>query len=170
MKLNVTIKQIEKEDIGLILQQEEFAIPSKHYDRFLRQEKGIVLYLIVWLDKTPIGHALLKWNGAEEEEAIKSNLKNCPDIEDLFVISRYRSQGIGSLLLATLENLVKDRGFKQVGLSVGVENRKANSLYERFGYKDSKLGNYWEHGEYVDSEGKQCSWDEEVIYLDKKIE
>ncbi|MGC9467115.1 MAG: hypothetical protein ACP5HS_00860 [Anaerolineae bacterium] len=47
-------------------QQLPYGPPEKHRDRLERQEKGEVSYVIAWDGDKAIGHALMKWLGAEE--------------------------------------------------------------------------------------------------------
>ncbi len=48
--------------------------------------------------------------------------------------SAYRSRGIGTLMLQTVETDLAKRGFQNVTLNVGIDNPGARRLYERRGY------------------------------------
>ena len=92
--MSVGIKPIEEDDIP-ILEQISFHNPDKHTKRIERQKKGEAIYLIAWKGGVPVGHAFVKWNPPLPEEFAKI-VKDFADIEDLFVLPEYRSQGIGS--------------------------------------------------------------------------
>ena len=133
---------------------------AKHRRRLSDQEDGLVVYVIAWLPDRPAGHALVRWSG-EVAEAVRARLTDCPHLEDLFVAPELRSRGIGSRLLEACEALVRNSGYGRIGLSVGVENPRARSLYERRGYRDAGCGVYELSGEW----GR-----EECVYLVKELE
>ena len=96
-KMAVEIRPLAGEEIGLLEQHVAFGPPEKHRERFARQRKGTVVYLVAWRENLPVGHALLKWDGSTDEP-MASELDSCPDTEDLFVSPNHRSRGIGSQL------------------------------------------------------------------------
>ena len=124
-----------------------------------RQDRGEVLSFIAWLGATPSGHLLLEWGGAEDEP-IRSRLLDCPNLEDLFVMPEFRSQGIGSMLLDAAIEAVREAGHTLLGLGVAVDNPRAIRLYERKGFQDSGLGEYTSDGSYVDRDGSVQTWQE----------
>jgi ribosomal protein S18 acetylase RimI-like enzyme len=144
----------------------DWASPGKHRDRLVTQQAGEAVYLLAWDRDLPVGHALLKWNGATDEPMV-SGLSDCPDVEDLFVGSEYRSRGIGSRLLDAAESLAVGKGYSRIGLGVSIDNARARSLYERRGYEDSEFGEYRVGDRYVDRDGRERSWEEVCRYLIK---
>ena len=142
----------------------------KHAERFQRQQAGKVIYFVARLAGQPIGHGLLKWGGATEEHVVSRLVAPCPDLEDLFVLSSLRSQGIGTSILQMAEASAQARGYAQLGLSVAVDNPAALRLYERLGYGDAGFGEYVEHGEFMDAQGQKQSWTESCLYLIKLFE
>jgi GNAT superfamily N-acetyltransferase len=168
-QLVVDVRPAIRGDVSALEKHLPFGPPDKHTDRFVRQENGQVIYLVAWHNGVSIGHALLKWQGAEEDRVATVLQGTCPDVEDLFVAESSRSQGVGRRLLDAAERLVREHGFKCIGLGVGVDNPRARALYERLGYRDAGLGLLHEHGEYVDSSGCKQSWDETCVYLTKSV-
>jgi len=152
----------------MLEQQTDFNFPPKHRKRFARQKKGEVVYLIAWYENLPIGHVLLKWSGTTKAPMV-ARLKDCPHIEDLFVIPDCRSKGIGSQLMDAVEGLCAQKGYAQVGLGVGIDNLRARSLYERRGYIDAGFGEFRTIYPYLDKNGKQQSGEEICVYLVKKL-
>jgi len=65
------------------------------------------------------------------------------------VLSDYRSQGVGSMLMNHLFELLHERGYKRTSLSVQ-KNNPAVRFYERLGYKitDEKL-DHAGHEDYI---------------------
>jgi GNAT superfamily N-acetyltransferase len=133
-KVATDIRQITETDISLLEQCFPQGGKAKHAERFLRQQRGEAGYLIAWVRGQPVGHALLKWGGAQDIPATRQLCGTCPDIEDLFVLVELRSQSIGSQLIRFAEQLARERGYTQIGLSVGAEtNAQARLLYEHLG-------------------------------------
>ena len=144
--------------------------PAKHTGRVARQERGDVVYLIAWRGERPLGHALLKWKGSDDAAVAGRLNKECPDIEDLFVVEDARRCGVGTRLLRAAEHRVLERNIRRVGLSVGVEtNDPARRLYERLGYRDAGFGPYLEQGEYRGADGEIHRWQELCVYLFKEL-
>ena len=69
-------------------------------------------------------------------------------IYSLNVHPSYRRMGIASLLMDTVENSLREKGFKNISLEVGVNNRAARSLYESKGFSvDKILKKYYKNGD-----------------------
>jgi GNAT superfamily N-acetyltransferase len=168
--LAVDVKPVTRRDVPLLEADLPFGVPEKHADRSIRQGKGQVVYLIAWYNGAPIGHALLKWQGAEEDQVVSALQGMCPDVEDLLVLESFRSQGVGRQILDAAERLACERGFPHIGLSVGAGSPRARSLYEHLGYRDAGLGPLHEHLEYLDASGQRQTWDETCVYLTKSLQ
>lgn len=151
MKNTPTIQETEPQiKIALLtdagLEDLEKAIPGRgsHPVRLQEQKDGKSSYLIAYLNGTPVGHLNLKWNG-DESPTVKKYVQDCPEINGLSVWPpEMQSRGIGRKLVAKAEEIAKERGFKQIGLGVNLDNPRAKSLYEKLGYVD------WGHGTYID--------------------
>jgi ribosomal protein S18 acetylase RimI-like enzyme len=130
------------------------------------QERGEALYLIAWLDDLPVGHLLLKWytSPLAPDTAVP-----WPTFSDISVHPDFRSQGIGTQLMHYAEHLVAQRGYRQVGLSVALDNPRARALYERRGYRDSGLTPYDSHWPYLDEHNQERWHEETCVRLVKQI-
>ena len=169
-KWSVDVKPVTEDDIILLERQFPEGLPDKHLGRRGRQQRGLVVYLIAWHEGQPVGHGLLKWGGSGDEHVASRLQGGCPDMEDLFVLEGMRSHGIGTQILQAAERLAAEHGYRRIGLSVDpAQNDPARRLYERLGYRDSGFGEYIEHGEYIDRQGQQQSWEEVCIYLIKEL-
>lgn len=141
----------------------------KHDQRWQQQQQGNAVYLIARQQGQPVGHAYLKWHGADDPQVVQQRIGLCPDLEDIFVLGHWRSHGIGSALIRMAEALVTAQGFQSIGLSVSIENPAARRLYERLGYQDAGFGVYTEQGAYLDEHGHTQVWEERCIYLIKQL-
>ena len=56
------------------------------------------------------------------------------EIDELFVSDEYRTAGTGRALLRKGEEEMRSLGVLHIQLQVGIENARAQSFYERFGY------------------------------------
>lgn len=129
-------------------------------------EEGI--WLVAWKNEKPIGHVRIRWAGSENEN-VTSHVIAVPHIDSLSVTESFQNHGIGKLLIEALEDLARQRGFKQIGLSVGIENSNALEFYKHLGFSNWKHGTYKAYWDYVDSEGKQYNDSEERTYMLKQI-
>ncbi len=164
----MSIRPIAERELELVERQLPSGSPEKHRLRLALQRAGQVVYLVAWQGDTPVGHALLIWRGSPHEP-IASRLRDCPDIEDLWVSPDHRSRGIGSQLLSAAEGLVRQRGYPRVGLGVAVGNTRARALYERRGYRESGLGPFQHGVSPADSRGPGRLQTETDVYLVKEL-
>ena len=57
----------------------------------------------------------------------------------LFVLPKYRKQGIGTNLISVAENWAKARGDRQIGLQVFTKNKPALNLYHHLGFQTQSI-------------------------------
>ena len=166
----ISIRPIVKEDVPQLERHINFdwAAFGKHAERCINQQEGDVTYLVAWLEDLPVGHTLIEWNGPDVEP-MASQLLSCPEIEDLFVVPKYRRMGVGSLMLDHAESLALQRGYIQIGLGVDIDNPRARRLYERRGYKDAGYGEYTTSWSYLDRDGQEQRATEIGNYLVKRL-
>lgn len=134
-------------------------------DWYLAQWQGHsddqVCVLIADFNNFPIGQAAIHWKG-------KPTHPHIPDIQSLRVFPAFQGMSIGSRLLEACERVVRERGFKQVSLAVGIENVRARALYERIGY--TPIGEmYSDTWHFVDARGEVQHMSETVIDLVKDL-
>lgn len=143
--------------------------PGYHERRFEAQQEGTSSYLLAWIGDIPVGHLNLKWGGSGEPE-IHEFVNDCPELNAIGVYPpEMRSHGIGRKLIATAEAMIKEKGYKQVGIGVETDNDKAKSLYEKLDYVD------WGHGIYPDrwiekdDQGNNVQHNDPCYYLIKTL-
>jgi ribosomal protein S18 acetylase RimI-like enzyme len=67
------------------------------------------------------------------------------------------------------EQLAAQRGWRQVGLSVALDNPRARALYERRGYRDSGIGTHDSRWPYPDEHGQECWHEESCVQMVKLL-
>ena len=163
------IKPLSENEIPLLDKHlDPDRLAGRHGDRFARQKDGRLTYLIAWRGGIPIGHTMTRWEGTTDA-FVAERISGCAHVEDLFVMPKLRSRGIGTRILAHAERLAAERGFTQIGLAVGIDNPRARALYERLGYEDTGFGAFEIGGTYTDRRGQRREWLEVCEYLVKGL-
>jgi GNAT superfamily N-acetyltransferase len=171
VELKVEVRPIRQTDIAILREYFPQGGPDKHRHRFDRQQEGEVTYLVAWHKKQSVGHALVIWQRPPNDLFASRLQEPCPDVEDLFVLEEMRSQGIATQILRHAEELARLRGYRQVGLSAGVEvDDPGRRLYEHRGYVAAGWGEHTERAEYIDQEGQLQVWEGVCIYMIKPID
>src|SRR3954466_13235666 len=154
---DLLIKPLLRQEIPLLEQMNEnwpYGRPlDLHRQRYAMQQAGDGVYLFAWHGPKPVGHVFLRWDSAPSYAPSRS--ERTAHISDLFVIPDYWSRGIGSRLMDTLEALAVERGYRQVGLSVAIDNTRARSIYAKRGYVNAGLGEPPARWTYIDPHGEE---------------
>jgi GNAT superfamily N-acetyltransferase len=87
------------------------------------------MWLMEW-HKKPVGYAFLTYTFDLEHGGAEGVLR------DLFVESRYRNQGIGSLALYEIEDYCRERGMRAFQLQLPRGNRSAERFYRSAGFHE----------------------------------
>ena len=79
-----------------------------------------------------VGYCLVNWS---PKYGLYKRL-NIPEIQDLNVLPKFRRCGIGKAMIEHCEKVVKKRGFKHIGIGVGLDASfgSAQRLYVKMGY------------------------------------
>ena len=115
------------------------AISRPGFLRFLRQASARLLVADAGDSGTPniVGYGLL---------LLRANTTTAR-IYSLAISDNWRGKGLGTQLLAGLENLAIDAGCVRIRLEVRAENSTARNLYNRHGYEQiADLPGYYEDG------------------------
>jgi GNAT superfamily N-acetyltransferase len=116
-------------------------------------------YLVAWIGEEPVGHAHVAWTGTDT---------GVPDVQDVFVLSERRRQGVASALMAQAERAAAERGHSQIGVGYGVENEPARRLYTSLGYRDAGLEPKRVQGTIL-IRGRPVEVDDTIVYLVKDL-
>jgi GNAT superfamily N-acetyltransferase len=121
--------------------------------------------LVAWADGVPIGHVQIRWRGSVHSH-VRARLIKTPEIRRLRVHLDAQGQGAAKALLREAEELAVERGYRSIGLAVGVQNETAIGLYGRCGYVQAPITNF--HSSMgMDDEGHR--YGHTVQYLVKAI-
>jgi len=139
-----------------------------HAQRFGAQQDGTADYLVAWIDDEPVGHALIRWTGARDALFIERRVRD-PYVEGLAVRHDRWSRGIATAMMCEAEHRALMRGYRTMGLAVGVDNARARHLYDRLGYCESNLGEFEVTWTYLDDGGREQVGRETCTYLMKTL-
>ena len=139
-----------------------------HHRRLARQVAGEAVYLIAWLEGSPIGNLCLILAGPDNDE-VASKLVAGPEINAFDVYPDWRDRGVGSALIAAAERMARERGDLGVVLGVEVSNDAARRLYERLGYRDWGRGESHDSYTWLDDNGDEHLQEEVAIWMEKRF-
>ena len=101
---------------------------------------NIKYVLVAYIDQKPIGCG-----------AIKEFISDSMQVKRMYVLPRFRGQGIAKTILIDLENWTKELGYTKCVLETGKRQPEAIQLYKSKGYKI--ISNY---GQYIGIENSIC--------------
>lgn len=90
-----------------------------------------------WLTaKTPDGKVvgIAQLYRGETHPSVGAALHETAEMQRVYVDTSVHGQGVGSKIIAAVETLAREEGFKKLWLTVWEENVKAQKLYQRLGY------------------------------------
>jgi len=162
----VTIRLAREEDLPALEWNGEY----RHFrnvfaQAWQRAQSGLTLLWIAELSKVGlIGQAFIQLICDRPELA---DGRTRAYLYSFRVRSPYRDQGLGSRILETVENDLRQRGFRYVTLNVSKDNPRAQKLYRRRGYRivASEAG-YWS---YVDENGQVIHMHEPAWRMIKRL-
>ncbi len=108
------------------------------YSQF--NKDNIKYALVAYIDQKPIGCG-----------AIKEFKSDSMQVKRMYVLPRFRGQGIAKTILLDLENWTKELGYTKCVLETGKRQPEAIQLYKSKGYKI--ISNY---GQYIGIENSIC--------------
>lgn len=134
------IRKIKKEDKSAYLSMAkqfysseavDHDVPERYFidtfDALMRSDHYASGYIIEYENHT-VGYALLAKTFSQEAGGMVLW------IEELFVMSEYRCNGLGHEFFAYLKNNLHDN-IKRIRLEIADSNKKARSLYEQIGFE-----------------------------------
>lgn len=163
-QIKLDIKQADEGDIDAL-----YAL----YDILGKKDVGFFeacfekdcLILIASVGKKDVGFGILNF---EPKYRLYQKL-NIPEIQDLNVILEAREQGIATALLNAFEDLARDQGKKEIGISVGLTNDygAAQRLYIKQGYVPDGYG--VTNDRQVVEKGLTCSLNDDLALMLVKL-
>ena len=97
-----------------------------------RQENESLSVYIASVDHQDIAYGLINW--LPKYKYYQAN--KIPEIQDLNVLQTFRRQGVATQMIHFCEDIVKKRGHKHIGISVGLtaDYGPAQRIYSKMGY------------------------------------
>lgn len=122
-------------DFWCVLEDAGLSIEKDYYQRCLeRQLQGKMEVLLAFLRENAavVGFCLLNW----QPKYAFFRKAGLPEIQDLNVLREYRRRGIGRAMIEYCEDMAREKGFREMGIGVGLDSRfgAAQRLYVRMGY------------------------------------
>ena len=161
----IKIRSMKKTDIQIISQGWESGREiMKRY--FLQQNSGARDVFIVEYDGEIAARVTIKW--VSKYIFFKDN--NIPEIKDLQTFSKFRKRGIATLLMDKAEARVKEKGYKTIGLGVGLysDYGTAQKMYIKRGYNFDGMGINYDN-KIVKPGSNVCVDDSLCICMTKEI-
>ena len=138
------IRPAVEEDLKEMEWEGEFSrLRNVYAEVFDRMKKGVS---IMWVAELPswgiIGQVFVQLKSKADELA---DGKNRAYVHSFRVRPRFQGNGVGSALMAKVENDLLKRGYSEVCLNVAKENPNARKIYDHLGYRVIKkdAGKWW---------------------------
>jgi ribosomal protein S18 acetylase RimI-like enzyme len=126
--LQVAIRPCVREDLPKL---EWFGLFARYRqlfaDTFVRSEKGEIVMLVAVLNQFPVAQVWI--------DLVKQREQSTGILYSLEVLPPLQNLGIGTRLIAAVEDLLRKRNYKVVELGVDNDNPGAKRLYQRLGYQ-----------------------------------
>ena len=163
----IVFRPMCSEDLAAVERALRPAPLRTHADDLTWQRSGAITQIVAWQDSTPVGSGFIHWNGPRDA-GIAQRLPKCPEIFRLEVVNAYRSRGVGTGIVRTLEDLACAQGFVQLGLGVAIENSRARALYERLDYSVLDAPPYVDRADHPDA-AERLTVEEWCVFMVKSL-
>ncbi len=131
----VKIRYLEEEDLpGLEWEGEFHHFRRVYAEAYKRHQAGLSVLWVAELNGIMIGQVFIQLICDRPELA---NGEDRAYLYSFRVRPEYRSMGIGARMMEAVEDDLRERGFQWTTLNVARENRRAQRLYLRQGYRIS---------------------------------
>jgi ribosomal protein S18 acetylase RimI-like enzyme len=163
----VYIRQATKADLPDLEWDGEYTHFRRLYaDTYtLVQQEKAIMWIAQFNGKGLIGQCFVSLAGIRHDLADGSTRAY---IYGFRVQPQYRNQGVGTLMMHTIETDLKKRGFQQATLNVGQNNPDARRFYERLLY--TVIGSDPGWWSYIDDKGKRRDVHEPAWRMIKSLE
>jgi ribosomal-protein-alanine N-acetyltransferase len=132
LNATTTIRHATKKDLSDLVDLESICFKEETFSKkqltYLLL-KAFSIVLVASTDKILIGSIVV---------LLRRKIGNAR-IYSLNIHPEYRRKGIASMLMDSSEKLLREKGFKNITLEVGVHNKPAQSLYYSRGFVMDKL-------------------------------
>lgn len=137
-----------------------------HSDRLRDAEGKYLRYLVTEYKEQIVGFGLLVF----KQPPTWPKVEKLPQMLDIFIKEDFRSRGIGTFLIRTMENMIMKKNYKELFVQVEPKNNaQAYNLYLRLGYKPLQTEPREDRWSYTDSSGEVHQGVEFVIDMKKML-
>jgi ribosomal protein S18 acetylase RimI-like enzyme len=152
------------EDVAIrVVEADELSALRRVFPALPAEPAGTTL--VAWEGNTPVGHIQVRWRGSVHS-FVRARYPKTPEVRRLRVLPHAQGRGIAKALLNEVEEHAVLRGFRSLGLAVGVLNEIAIHLYLTLGYKSAGVADF-ESSMGMDQFGKRFT--HQVRYMVKPI-
>lgn len=140
--------------------------PQNIYEAYFKEQSDNIRSVIVAKENGIFcGYVTIKWKSDYDSFA----QQNIPEISDLNVLPNYRNRGIGTALINACEMMAMERGYKKIGLGVGMtaDYGNAQRLYVHLGYIPDGQGLHYKCASL--KYGNQVAVDDDLVLFFTKI-
>lgn len=146
------ISLVDADNLPLLESEGKAAAERSFADEYADQRRGEHSIFIATEDGRLIGSGFIRWLGPRDSDA-RALCPDAPEIFRLEVIREYQSRGVGTRLIEALSEAAQEKGFDAVSLGVAHDNPRAYTLYQRLGFLDTDLVEYYDEYRYPLEEG-----------------
>ncbi len=164
----LTIRQIEKSDLGKMDCTFKSEFGRTHADDLHDQSLSSLSFFVAWLIGNPVGHALVRWLGPRDE-TVRKSYPDCPEIYRLRVLKEFRSQGIATAIIKECENEALKRQCQLIGLGTHSNITSEDNLYIRLDYGPSIVSSYIDTYKTRSDDGTVATIRKEAQFLIKRL-
>ncbi len=167
--MKLTFCPLEKNDFDEIVSSFKeigWNKPKDIYEAYFREQVDDIRTVILAKDDGKFcGYVTIKWKSNYHSFA----QQNIPEISDLNVLPNYRNHGIGTALINACETMAKERGYKDIGLGVGMtaDYGNAQRLYVQLGYIPDRKGLHYKCSSL--KYGNQVIVDDDLVLFFTKL-
>lgn len=164
-KRDITIRKVTEQDLTALEMDGMFTHFRRVYLRALEEQKqGVRLLLIAESSHGVVGRLFILFRSTDKRIA---DGKERAYLYSFFVHPNYRCEGLGTLMMEHIENLLQEHGISFVTLAVAKDNAGALRLYQRLKYDILRESSgQWD---YIDHEGKKQQVNEPCYILGKQL-
>jgi len=140
----ITIRSASLNDIPFLIQLERscfkyYLIDKKSFARFIKSNSSELF--VVEFESQIVAYSLMIYR----KNSMKARLYS------IAVDEKYRKHKIGTRLLTYGEELVRQKGLREIALEVQIENTHVIQFYQKHGYIGKKtMHNYYESGQHAE--------------------
>ena len=152
------IRSVVEADINKI----KWSLPdwnSYWQDKWRQKLEGKLDMYVVAVEDFPIARIWLDWT--------KSAKLGIGEISSFEVMPPFRNIGIGSFMIESMEDILREKGLKRAQIGVDKSNDRAKKLYQKLGYK--VVRDEQDSFVYFSESGEQKTYSSDCWFLHKMV-